>query len=256
MVRLSDYPLLLFVICFIILAFAAFAGRRWTLRRKELLDEASETFGVVQAASLTLLALLIGFTFSMAISRYDQRKTYEEEEANAIGTEMARLDLIDEKAQPLAKTLLTQYLQQRIAFYQAPNEGEATRVRTTQAGLETKLWQTVVDASRERRDPITGLAVAGMNDVLNASGYTQAAWWNRIPRSAWLLLLVLGAFANLLVGMGAKNARKAPSLLVIMPFFAAMSFAFIADIDAPRGGLIRVVPQNLIAVMDSLKPAP
>jgi hypothetical protein len=51
---------------------------------------AREDFGVILAATLTLLGLIIGFSFSMAVGRYDQRKNYQEEEANAIGTELVR----------------------------------------------------------------------------------------------------------------------------------------------------------------------
>jgi hypothetical protein len=43
-------------------------------------------FGTILPAALTLLGLIIGFSFSMASSRYDQRKTLDETEANAIGT--------------------------------------------------------------------------------------------------------------------------------------------------------------------------
>ena len=53
-----------------------------------------EDFGFILAATLTLLGLIIGFSFSMATSRYDQRKNYEEAEANAIGTEYVRADLL------------------------------------------------------------------------------------------------------------------------------------------------------------------
>jgi hypothetical protein len=63
-------------------------------RLRPLKEEEREGVGVVQAAILTLLGLLIGFTFSMAVSRYDQRKNYEKEEANAIGTEYVRADLL------------------------------------------------------------------------------------------------------------------------------------------------------------------
>ena len=63
-------------------------------RRRPLKDEEREDFGVVQAATLTLLGLIIGFSFSMAIGRYDQRKNYEEAEANAIGTEYVRAGLL------------------------------------------------------------------------------------------------------------------------------------------------------------------
>ena len=68
----------------------------WSFRRRQgTLDaELREDFGFILAATLTLLGLIIGFSFSMATSRYDQRKNYEEAEANAIGTEYVRADLL------------------------------------------------------------------------------------------------------------------------------------------------------------------
>jgi hypothetical protein len=65
-------------------------GRRWRLAE----GHARQDFGIIQRATLTLVALIIGFTFSMALNRYDQRKNYDEEEANAVGTEFARASLL------------------------------------------------------------------------------------------------------------------------------------------------------------------
>ncbi len=90
-----------------------------------------------------------------------------------------------------------------------------------------------------------------MNDVLNSQGYTQAAWWNRIPDSAWGLMIVIAICCNLLVGYGARGAIKA-GLLFILPLVVAISFVLIADIDSPRGGFIHVVPQNLESLSQSL----
>ena len=92
--ELTHYPVLVFVFSFLILWLAAIFG--WSLLRKNraLDEELREDFGRILAGMLTLLALLIGFSFSMAISRYDLRKTYEEAEANAIGTEYVRVDLL------------------------------------------------------------------------------------------------------------------------------------------------------------------
>ena len=64
-------------------------------------------------ATLTLLALLIGFSFSMAISLYDQRKNYEEAEANAIGTEFGRADLLPAGDSAKVRDLLRKYLDRR-----------------------------------------------------------------------------------------------------------------------------------------------
>ena len=87
------YPFLVLALSFVALWFSAHVGAFFGQRRP-LQEELRDDFGVVQAAVLTLLGLLIGFTFSMAISRYDLRKTYEEAEANAIGTEYVRADFL------------------------------------------------------------------------------------------------------------------------------------------------------------------
>src|SRR5262244_242749 len=92
---LFNYPRLLFVFTFLLLWLAAWAGAKMSQKQRALEDEDRRTdFGVVQAATLTLLGLIIGFSFSMAVARYDQRKSYEEQEANAIGTEIVRADLL------------------------------------------------------------------------------------------------------------------------------------------------------------------
>jgi hypothetical protein len=86
----TSHPWLLFTVSFLVFALASRLGvicaRRWRMAE----DGVREDFGVIQAATLTLLGLIVGFTFSMALNRYDQRKNYEEEEANAIGTESLR----------------------------------------------------------------------------------------------------------------------------------------------------------------------
>ncbi len=101
--------------------------------------------------------------------------------------------------------------------------------------------------------PLSALAVAGMNDVLNSQGHTQAAWWNRIPRAAWLLMTVTAICANVMLGFMAKRAEAERMLLLVMPLMVAVAFALIADIDSPRGGVIRVQPQNLQALAESLR---
>ena len=99
--------------------------------------------------------------------------------------------------------------------------------------------------------PVTALAVAGMNDVLNSQGYTQAAWWNRIPAAAWGLMVCHRNRCNVLVGYGER--RRGALLLLVVPIIVSISVLLIADIDSPRGGIIRVHPNNLIALSQSIK---
>ena len=114
---LLDYPLLVFVLSFFTLWLSAAIGASLFKRRRKLEEDAREDFGVILAATLTLLGLIIGFSFSMATNRYDQRKNYEEAEANAIGTEYVRADLLPAADAARVRALLGKYLDQRVLFY-------------------------------------------------------------------------------------------------------------------------------------------
>jgi hypothetical protein len=207
-------------------------------------------FDLVRAATLTLLGLIIGFTFQMAVSRYDQRRTYEREEANAIGTEFLRADLLPAEDAAKVRALLTQYVQQRVLFYTVDDAASLARIDSETTNLQNALWQTVSRAATANPTPLAALATAGMNDVLNAEGYTQAAWWNRIPLAAWGLMGLIAFAANLILGYGERQTDSL--LLLVLPVVISIAIFLIADIDSPRGGVIRVPPQNLIALSQSL----
>ena len=248
---LLNYPILFFfptVLCMWLAAQAGLALRR----HRPLHDEERDDFTVVQTATLTLLALIIGFTFSMSTSRYDLRKNYEEAEANAIGTEYVRADLLPPADRATVRTQLRRYTDLRILFYRTRNGDELRQIDADTARLQTEMWSTVQAAAQKNPSPVTALAVAGMNDVLNSQGYTQAAWWNRIPTSAWGLLTLTAICCNLLVGYGGRRSDPKAKLLIILPVIIGVAFLLIADIDAPRGGLIHVSPQNLVSLAESL----
>jgi hypothetical protein len=215
-------------------------------------SETSQDLGVIQTATLTLLALIIGFTFSMAIDRHDNREILEENEANAIGTEFLRADLLPPQVSAKTKELLQQYLEQRILFYSKQNKEKIQEIRQKTDELQDALWNEVLPIARNQASPTNALVVSGMNDVINSQGYVQAAWWNRIPFAAWTLMTAIAICANLLVGFGARNFKKNVGLFMIFPFVTSVSFFLIADIDSPRGGVIRIEPRNLITLQNNL----
>ena len=188
----------------------------------------------------------------MAIDRHDQREIYEEGEANAIGTEYLRADLLLPKASAATKELLLQYIDQRILFYskQSPEKIQEIRDKTNQ--LQTALWNEILPSVRTQSTAAMALVASGMNDVLNSQGYVQASWWNRIPFTAWALMAAIAVCANLLVGFGARNFEKNTGLFMIFPFVISVSFFLIADIDSPRGGVIRIEARNLAALKSNL----
>jgi hypothetical protein len=249
----TDLPLLVFVFCFLVLWLSAWIGVTFLRRKQTLEGGVREDFGVILGATLTLLGLIIGFTFSMAVNRYDQRKNYEEAEANAIGTEYVRAGLLPAADTAKVRALLLNYLDQRVLFYETRSKQQLREINAQTDRLQTALWSTVQAVAAVQPTPIVALAVAGMNDVLNSQGYTQAAWWNRIPISAWCLMLAIAICANMLVGFGAREAKAGAILLPVLPLIVSIAFFLIADIDSPRGGVIRVNPQNLLSLSQSLR---
>ena len=251
MIDIFDRPVLLFAIIAVVLWLAAHCGARVS-RRYPLDQEMRQDFNILLGAVLTLLALIIGFSFSLAAERYDQRKNLEEAEANAIGTEYARADLLAAADGAKLRGLLKSYLEQRILFYTASGDAALAEINARTAKVQAELWSAVLVPAAATPTPITALVVSGMNDALNSQSYSQAAWWNRIPTSAWSLIIVIAICGNLLGGYGAHSIVSAKRLLFVFPLFVAVTLGFIADIDSPRHGIIRVQPQNLISLVGSL----
>ncbi len=251
MTTILNSPFIVSIVSLIAQWLAAYSGDLLRGRTRPVRQDEREDLNIVEAAILTLLALIIGFTFSMAVTRYDQRKNYEEAEANAIGTEYVRADLLPAADAVSMRELLRRYLDARIASYLSPKEREIGQTDTESAKLQAALWSAIVPAANARPTPVTALVVSGMNDVLNSEGYTQAAWWNRIPIAAWGLMGLIAIASNLLLGYGER--QKGSLLLLVLPLIVSISFLLIADIDSPRGGVIRLVPHNLIALSQSIK---
>ena len=242
-------PLYVVLAALVLQIIAVFAGDWLRRRRREVEDTERKDLATILPAALTLLTLLIGFSFSMAANRYDQRKTLEEAEANAIGTEYVRADLLPAQTAHI-QTLLSQYTEQRILFYQVRDTSRRRAIDADTARLQAALWNAVTPTALSTPTPVTALAVSGMNDVLNSQGYTQAMFWNRLPPGAWLLMMLVAMFCSLLFGY--SEYRVSRLRLWILPVIVALPLGFVADIDSPRYGLIHVVPQNLLALQSSL----
>jgi hypothetical protein len=248
---LLDHPFALFLTSLIVFWLVGLAGN-WT---KKLLPplkrDEQEEFKIVVGACLTLLGLLIGFSFAMSISRYDLRKNLEESEANAIGTQYVRADLLPAPAASVLKGALKAYLDRRIVFYSTQDPAAIAKTEVEEAKLQSDIWSIVRESAAAQPNAIVALVVSGANDVLNAQGYTLAAWRNRIPAAAWALMAIIAAACSAMLGFGSQRFNA--WLLLVVPATISVSFLLIAEIDSPRGGFIRVLPINLATVAESLK---
>ncbi len=253
MVWLIDRPLLLFATMLLLFVGCTSAGVLARLHGHKLTSAERAEFDLVRNAMFTLFGLIVGFAISMAVSRYDLRKSLEESEANAIGTEYLRLDLMPADAASKARALLGDFVDERIAFYSNIGQDHAELASNAAETAKTMsaLWSTIAPEANAHQTAVTSLVASGMNDVLNAYGYTLAAWRNRLPIEVWLLLIGVAACCNFLIGFGAERLSSATH--AILPLTASLAILMIADVEGPHNGFVRVDPINLIDAAQSMR---
>jgi len=183
-----DNPFVVFAVALVVQWGGAYTGDLIRKRVRPFKQGERDDFDILRNAGLTLLGLIIGFSFAMAASRYDQRKNSEEVEANAIGTAYLRADLLPASDASRLRDVLRKYISARILFYEASNERQVVSINAEVQRLQTDLWNAVTNAAVAQPTPIIALVTSAINEVLSSQGLTQAAWWNRIPGAAWALM--------------------------------------------------------------------
>ena len=250
--RFVDHPLVFLLAALIILFVSAYYGL--SLRKKHALTDADrDEVTLVLNGALTLLALIVGFTFSMAVARYDLRKADEANEANAIGTEYRRAGLLDAADAAILQRSLSKYVNLRIVWYTTHDLDVAKDIVVQETALGDVMWGVVERAARGNPTAVNALVAAGLNDLLDNAGYAEAAWANRIPVAAWAMMLLIAIACSVLLGYGVRPAQKPFRAIYILPALIAIALFMIADLDSTRHGLINVNANDLTALADQLK---
>ena len=238
--RLSDYPLVLMVSTFVGLLACVASGvmleRRWAkLHQADYQEQLAKSRNEIAV----LLSLLLGFSLSLVLSRFNVRHELLVEEADAIRTTSLRAELIPEPGASRARVLLRQYVDARLDFSAAGQNEEATRAALEESKkIQRELWQIAKSAVEQRPTLFTSLFVQKLNETIDLNARRLAAQQNRLPRAIWFVLLSLSMLTCLLVGL-TQRPLVIPAMLV-MPLMISIVFAVIADLDTPKSGLIHI----------------
>ena len=204
----------------------------------------------IQASLLGILALLLGFTFSSALQRFDARSEAVIAEANAIGTAWQRSSLLPDSHRAQAQAALRDYLDVRIVANGSTMDNykgvTALRVDTTRA--QARLWDVARRAATADPDPVTtGLFAEAVNVLTDAYVRRNAALDRRVPEVVLFLLLGTFLMAGVVVGFATGVAGHRPSLAshVMVALIAILVF-IILDLDRPRRGLVQVDEDSLL----------
>jgi hypothetical protein len=223
----------------------------WRHTRKP--DEKDQPVGAMVASILGLLALVLGFTFSLAASRFEARRQVVLEEANAIGTTYLRASFLPDPQSAEVKKLLREYVDVRLSAVQAGNVDAALSRSDV---LHQALWAQAVAATKEKPVAITtGLFVQSLNDVIDLHAKrVLVGIRSRIPLVIWLGLIGLAVLGMASVGYqaGLTTTRRSPAMLSLVLAFGVV-LTLIADLDRGQEGLLRVSQQALVDVQHSMQ---
>lgn len=231
-------------------------GQRLAKRRVQHPErEDAGAVGAMVGATLGLLAFMLAFTFGLASSRFEERKTLVLNEANAIGTAYLRAGLLSEPEASRSRALLHAYAQARLEFAE-PQTRDRAIVRSEQ--LQAQLWAQAESMSHRDDDSrVVALFVTAVNDVIDLhSTRLNQGVRNRIAGSIWIALTLVAFFTMGAVGYqaGLQTGRRSPIVLVMVLAFATVML-LIADLDRPQRGLLRVSQQPMIDALRAM-PAP
>ena len=251
-----DHPAIFLPAVIVLLFIAGAAGLVFRQRFPGLIEsEHRSDLSTLQVSTIALLGLLLAFTFSMAVNRYDLRRQLEVDEANAIGTTWLRTAALDEPQRTAARNVLRTYVSVRSGFLDAsPNPTALVTATQRSTQLQAELWQIAISAAAARPDGIRGLFLTSINNMIELSEKLTAALENRIPSIAWLLILFIATIASLLTGLSFSS--RSPLLLTILPVIVGAALTLILDLDTSRTGFVQVGQQSILRVERQIESTP
>ncbi len=206
------------------------------------------------AALLGLLALLLGFSFSMVIARFDLRRDLVLKESNAIGTAFLRAGAIQDPASSTIKKTLREYVDARLEFYAAGADlPRIYKALDRATALQKRFWSTAEAEAKKGPTAISGLMLSSLNEVIDLDAARVDALRNHLPEALFYLLIAISTCALFTLGTieGWKGRHPLPWKL-LLPILVATVLTTLVDIDRPRRGVIKASQDSMIALKKEL----
>jgi hypothetical protein len=199
--------------------------------------------GVTLAAAYGVVALLLGFSFQLAINRYDERRLTLVDEANAIGTTILRTRLFDEATGAALRVKLRDYVDARIEFSAAGADVAARKAPGERSErLQNELWAlAMTTVKRDPRSTLSPLFVQTLNNMIDVSAKQEAVLNAVIPVPILIVLLIVVLMAAMLLGIDfGRKGTRAPVVSALFAIMIVLVVFIIVDLDLPQHGLILI----------------
>ena len=238
------------------LLIVAEVGLRLGRRSAAVSDVWRNHLNAIQSTVLGLLALLLGFTFSIAFDRYETRRKLVLQEANAVRTTFLRALLLPSEHQAPVQDELRRYVEVRLESIRRASEDRdaiAAGIRESVA-IQSELWSHAAAAARQEPGDIVATFIDTLNQTIDAHSERLAAARAEIPIGVWLLLIIVAAWGCLLTGYCAGiDSVRSTFGGILLPLLIAVVLIIIFDLSEPLGGAIKVSQQPLIDLQQSIR---
>lgn len=212
---------------------------RWLGGRMDKVE--GEGGGAMNGAVFALLGLLLAFTFSGAVSRFEERRALIVEETNAIGTAYLRLDLLPVERQPALRGLFRDYVQARLDTYTDVGSAQSLAAIERSQALQGEIWAEAVPAVQAAGNAaVLSQVTTALNQMFDMFTIQYAVIYQHPPAVIHLMLFVMACIVALLAGVSLAGRSLPWVQVTVFVLTLVMAVYVILDLEYPRLGLIRV----------------
>jgi hypothetical protein len=207
-------------------------------RRFHILHKSSAESGAVESAIFALFGLLLAFTFSGAVARYDTHRQLIVEEANDIGTAYLRLDLLPPAAQLELRQLFRDYVTSRLHLYDVVSE----EIPSASRQLQHDIWEKSVIAANSPGAKADGakLLLPALNTMIDITATRQNAFYMHPPAVVFLLLFAFSGGSAFLAGYSMTAQNRGWFYMIALAIAVTATIYATLEIEYPRLGLIHL----------------
>ena len=245
------------LIFFLVLLFnwGGFKFKKWHLEKYP--GRVPEDLGAVEGSMLGVMALLLGFTFSIAISKFESRRQITVDEANEIGTAILRCDMYPDSVRNPLRADFKEYIETRIAYYAVGDDEEKIKQEIKKAGeISDRIWKRVARQAQNRDNvAITAQMIPAVNDMIDIVTTRDASRISRVPRLVLLVLLGLVLISAFVLGSDYNGKKRNRILILGYAMAMTITLTLIVELDRPREGLINLnaIEQKMIDLRELVR---
>jgi hypothetical protein len=227
------------IILFFSMLISIWIGYKTGLNKTELETKNSE----ISSSLLGLLALILGFTFAMAGSRYENRKNNLIDEANCIGTAILRADIYPDSLKNEFKKDFDSYLDSRRDYYTLERDEASLYASLKKSAVASdKLWSRAAFYAKDKDYFIqSNMMLPALNAMFDSASKSNMVLISKVPETIVYLTLIFSIIISFFIGYNSGLEKKLTKKFILGFCFLICVVIFITlDLDRPRRGLIKL----------------